>query len=65
MRTAGRGQRGVARGFDALALAANYGGAFAGVMLAVAGCIIQRLTGNPWQARKCWGLAPARRLAWC
>ncbi len=65
MRTAGRGRAGVARGFNALALAANYGGAVSGVMLAVAGCIIQRLTGNPMQARKCWGLAPARRLAWC
>ncbi len=38
---------------------------FAGVMLAVAGCIIQRLTGNPMASPKCWGLAPARRLAWC
>jgi iron complex transport system permease protein len=32
----------------------------AGIMLAVAGCIIQRLTGTRWQARKCWGSAPER-----
>jgi iron complex transport system permease protein len=38
---------------------------FAGVMLAVAGCIIQRLTGNPMASRKCWASALARRLAWC
>ncbi len=65
MRTAGRGRAGRSRGFDTLALAANYGGAVCGRMLAVAGCIIQRLTGNPMASPKCWGLAPARRLAWC
>ncbi len=37
----------------------------AGMMLAVAGCIIQRLTGNPMASPEVLGLAPVRRLAWC
>ncbi len=65
MRTAGRGRAGRCSGFNALALAANYGGAVCGRHAAVAGCIIQRLTGNPMASPEGWGLAPARRLAWC
>ncbi len=41
MRRLDVGERGVARGFDALALAGIMAALFAGVMLAVAGCIIQ------------------------
>ena len=34
-------------------------------MLAVAGCIIQRLTGNPMASPEVLALAPVRHLAWC
>ena len=37
----------------------------AGVMLAVAGCIIQRLTGNPMASPEVPASVPAPRLAWC
>lgn len=37
----------------------------AGVMLAVAGCIIQRLTGNPMASPEVLGISSEPRLAWC
>jgi iron complex transport system permease protein len=48
-----------------VALAAYLAALIAGVMLAVAGCIIQRLTGNPMASPEVLGSAPARPLAWC
>jgi iron complex transport system permease protein len=42
---------------DAVALAAGASALFAGVMLAVAGCIIQRLTGNPMASPEVLGIS--------
>ena len=56
---------GVARGFNARRWPRIMAALFAGVMLAVAGCIIQRLTGNPMASPEVLGISSARRLAWC
>ena len=43
---------------------ARSGALFAGVMLAVAGCIIQRLTGNPMASPEVLVRNPSARMAW-